>query len=248
MPATPAWPPQSTPRLFVESPLADSIELSVSGPQAHYLISVMRMKIGSPIKLFDSISGEWLAEVAIIGKRDLILRVTGQLRAREAVPDIWLLAAPIKKARIDLVAEKACELGVARYQPVITRRTVIERLNMDRLRSHLVEAAEQCGRTVLPDMAEPIKLAALLRAWPTNRILYFADESGGEPFANAAAARQGPAAILIGPEGGFDDEERTAIRALPQSVPISLGPRILRAETAAIAALSIWMASAGDWR
>jgi len=248
MPATPAWPPQSTPRLFVESPLADSIELSVSGPQAHYLISVMRMKIGSPIKLFDSISGEWLAEVAIIGKRDLILRVTGQLRAREAVPDIWLLAAPIKKARIDLVAEKACELGVARYQPVITRRTVIERLNMDRLRSHLVEAAEQCGRTVLPDMAEPIKLAALLRAWPTDRILYFADESGGEPFANAAAARQGPAAILIGPEGGFDDEERTAIRALPQSVPISLGPRILRAETAAIAALSIWMASAGDWR
>ncbi|MBK6491570.1 MAG: 16S rRNA (uracil(1498)-N(3))-methyltransferase [Sphingomonadales bacterium] len=248
MPATPAWPPQSTPRLFVESPLADSIELSVSGPQAHYLISVMRMKIGSPIKLFDSISGEWLAEVAIIGKRDLILRVTGQLRAREAVPDIWLLAAPIKKARIDLVAEKACELGVARYQPVITRRTVIERLNMDRLRSHMVEAAEQCGRTVLPDMAEPIKLAALLRAWPTDRILYFADESGGEPFANAAAARQGPAAILIGPEGGFDDEERTAIRAHPQSVPISLGPRILRAETAAIAALSIWMASAGDWR
>ena len=248
MPATPAWPPQSTPRLFVESPLADSIELSVSGPQAHYLISVMRMKIGSPIKLFDSISGEWLAEVAIIGKRDVILRVTGQLRAREAVPDIWLLAAPIKKARIDLVAEKACELGVARYQPVITRRTVIERLNMDRLRSHMVEAAEQCGRTVLPDMAEPIKLAALLRAWPTDRILYFADESGGEPFANAAAARQGPAAILIGPEGGFDDEERTAIRALPQSVPISLGPRILRAETAAIAALSIWMASAGDWR
>ncbi|MBK6719014.1 MAG: 16S rRNA (uracil(1498)-N(3))-methyltransferase [Sphingomonadales bacterium] len=248
MPATPAWPPQSTPRLFVESPLADSIELSVSGPQAHYLISVMRMKIGSPIKLFDSISGEWLAEVAIIGKRDLILRVTGQLRAREAVPDIWLLAAPIKKARIDLVAEKACELGVARYQPVITRRTVIERLNMDRLRSHMVEAAEQCGRTMLPDMAEPIKLAALLRAWPTDRILYFADESGGEPFANAAAARQGPAAILIGPEGGFDDEERTAIRAHPQSVPISLGPRILRAETAAIAALSIWMASAGDWR
>jgi 16S rRNA (uracil1498-N3)-methyltransferase len=248
MPATPAWPPQSTPRLFVESPLADSIELSVSGPQAHYLISVMRMKIGSPIKLFDSISGEWLAEVAIIGKRDLILRVTGQLRAREAVPDIWLLAAPIKKARIDLVAEKACELGVARYQPVITRRTVIERLNMDRLRSHMVEAAEQCGRTMLPDMAEPIKLAALLRAWPTDRILYFADGSGGEPFANAAAARQGPAAILIGPEGGFDDEERTAIRAHPQSVPISLGPRILRAETAAIAALSIWMASAGDWR
>ena len=248
MPATPAWPPQSTPRLFVESQLADSIELSISGPQAHYLISVMRLKLGSPVKLFDNISGEWLAEAAIIGKRDLILRVTGHLRDREAVPDIWLLAAPIKKARIDLVAEKACELGVARYQPVITRRTVIERLNLDRLRSHMVEAAEQCGRTALPVLADPIKLPALLRDWPTDRILYFADESGGEAFANVAATRRGPAAILVGPEGGFDDEERAAIRALPQSVPISLGPRILRAETAAIAALSIWMASAGDWR
>ncbi|WP_219895222.1 16S rRNA (uracil(1498)-N(3))-methyltransferase [Aquisediminimonas profunda] len=248
MPATPAWPPQSTPRLFVESPLADGIELSISGPQAHYLLSVMRMKIGSPVKLFDNISGEWLAEVAIIGKRDLILRVTGHLREREAVPDIWLLAAPIKKARIDLVAEKASELGVARYQPVITRRTVIERLNLDRLRSHMVEAAEQCGRTVVPDLGGPVKLPALLRDWPTGRTLYFADENGGEVFARVAAAHQGPAAILIGPEGGFDDEERTLIRALPQSVPISLGPRILRAETAAIAALAIWMASAGDWR
>lgn len=248
MPATPAWPPQSTPRLFVESPLADGVELSISGPQAHYLISVMRMKIGSPVKLFDNISGEWLAEVAIIGKRDLILRVTGHLRTKEDVPDIWLLAAPIKKARIDLVAEKACELGVTRYRPVITRRTVIERLNLDRLRSHMVEAAEQCGRTAVPELEEPIKLPALLRSWPTDRILYFADETGGEVFANAAAARNGPAAILIGPEGGFDAEERAAIRALPQSVPISLGPRILRAETAAIAALSIWMASAGDWR
>ena len=208
----------------------------------------MRMKIGSPVKLFDSISGEWLAEVAIIGKRDLILRVTGHLREREAVPDIWLLAAPIKKARIDLVAEKASELGVARYQPVITRRTVIERLNLDRLRSHMVEAAEQCGRTVVPDLGEPVKLPALLRDWPTGRTLYFADENGGEAFAKAAAAHHGPAAILVGPEGGFDDEERAAIRALPQSVPISLGPRILRAETAAIAALAVWMASAGDWR
>lgn len=246
MPATPAWPPQSTPRLFVETLLSDGLELRVTGPQAHYLISVMRMKAGSPVKLFDNVSGEWLAEVAMIGKRDLILRVTGHLRSRETVPDIWLLAAPIKKARIDLVAEKACELGVARYQPVITRRTVIERLNLERLRSHMVEAAEQCGRTALPELAEPVKLPAMLRGWPEERILYFADEGGGEPF--AAGARKAPAAILIGPEGGFDDEERAAIRALPEAVPVSLGPRILRAETAAIAALAIWMASAGDWR
>jgi len=248
MPATPAWPPQSTPRLFVEALLTDGLELPVAGAQAHYLISVMRMKVGSPVKLFDNVSGEWLAEAAMIGKRDLILRVTGLLRPRETVPDIWLLAAPIKKARIDLVAEKACELGVARYQPVITRRTVIERLNLERLHSHMVEAAEQCGRAALPELAEAVKLPAMLRSWPEDRILYFADESGGAPFAATSADRKGPAAILIGPEGGFDDEERAMIRALPQAVPVSLGPRILRAETAAIAALAIWMASAGDWR
>ena len=248
MPAMPAWPPQSTPRLFVETLLSDGIELPIVGPQAHYLISVMRMKQGAPVKLFDNVSGEWLAEVAMIGKRDLILHVNGRLRDREGVPDIWLLAAPIKKARIDLIAEKACELGVARYQPIITRRTVIERLNLERLRSHMVEAAEQCGRTALPELAEPVKLAAMLKSWPKERTVFFADDGGGEPFAGAAATHQGPAAILIGPEGGFDDEERAMIRALPQAVSISLGPRILRAETAAIAALSIWMGSAGDWR
>lgn len=248
MPATPAWPPQSTPRLFVETLLSDGLELPVGGPQAHYLVSVMRMKVGSPVKLFDNVSGEWLAEATIIGKRDMILRVTGRLRPLEKVPDLWLLAAPIKKARIDLVAEKACELGVARYQPVVTRRTVIERLNLERLRSHMIEAAEQCGRTALPELGEPVKLLPLLRSWTEDRILYFADEAGGTPFAEATTGRVGPAAILVGPEGGFDDEERKAIRALPQAVPISLGPRILRAETAAIAALAIWMANAGDWR
>jgi 16S rRNA (uracil1498-N3)-methyltransferase len=243
MTATPAWPPQSCPRLFIETALSDGIELRLHGPQAHYLLSVMRFKLGDPVKLFDGLSGEWLGVAAVLGKRDLIVRVTGQLRPLESVPDLWLLAAPIKKARIDLVAEKACELGVARYQSVITRRTVIERLNLDRLRAHMIEAAEQCGRTTLPLLAEPIKLTALLRDWPQERTLYFADEAGGKPFRPAP----GPAAILIGPEGGFDEEERTMIRALPQAIPISLGPRILRAETAAIAAMSLWMAAAGDW-
>lgn len=248
MPATPAWPPQSTPRLYVETPLSDGIELPIAGSQAHYLISVMRMKPGAPVKLFDNISGEWLAEVAALGKRDLILKVDGHLRPKERVPDLWLIAAPIKKGRIDLVAEKACELGVARYQPVVTRRTVIERLNLERLRAHMIEAAEQCGRTALPELDEPVKLAALLKLWPEGRTLFFADESGGTPFGDAASVHSGAAAILIGPEGGFDEEERAAIRALPQAVPISLGPRILRAETAAIAALALWMGSAGDWR
>jgi len=243
MPATPAWPPQSTPRLFTETPLEDAAELRLHGPQAHYLLSVMRFKAGDPVKLFDGVSGEWLAVAETLAKRDLVVRITGKLRAAEAVPDLWLLAAPIKKARIDLVAEKACELGVARYRPVITRRTVIERINLERLRATMIEAAEQCGRSSLPALDEPIKLPALLRNWPSERALYFADEAGGAPFRPAP----GPAAILIGPEGGFDDEERASVRALPQAVPISLGPRILRAETAAIAALSLWMAFAGDW-
>jgi 16S rRNA (uracil1498-N3)-methyltransferase len=244
MPATPAWPPQSCPRLLVDPPLADGGTLLIAGPQAHYLISVMRFKAGDPVKLFDGVNGEWLGVAEIIGKRDLTLRITGQLRPLETVPDLWLLAAPIKKARIDLVAEKACELGVARYRPIVTRRTNIERLNLDRLRAHMIEAAEQCGRTSVPALDEPIKLPALLKTWPAERILYFADETGGETF----APLPGPAAILIGPEGGFDDEERAAIRALPQATAISLGPRILRAETAAIAAITIWMNSAGDWQ
>lgn len=247
MPATPAWPPQSTPRLFVEATLAPG-ELRIDGPQAHYLVQVMRMKPGDPVKLFDDATGEWLGVAAHVGKRDLVLDITGQLREREAVPDLWLCAAPIRKGRIDWVAEKACELGVDRLVPVLTRRTVVDRLNLERLRSHMIEAAEQCGRTALPALVEPVKLTALLRDWPAERALFFADETGGPPAAEAMAAHRGPAAILIGPEGGFDAAEREAIRALPQAVGIALGPRILRAETAAAAAVALWMAAAGDWR
>ena len=246
MPATPAWPPQSAPRLFVEAKLAPG-EIRLDGPQAHYLVSVMRAKPGTAVKLFDDATGEWLGVVRSTGKRDLILDVTEKLREREPVPDLWLCAAPIKKGRIDWVAEKACELGVARLTPVLTRRTVIDRLNLERLRSHMIEAAEQCGRTALPELAEPVKLAALLRDWPEDRALFFADEAGGIPATEAMRARPGPAAILIGPEGGFDDAEREAIRALPQAVGIALGPRILRAETAAAAAVSLWMGTVGDW-
>lgn len=248
MTAVPAWPPQSTPRLFVEQPLDERAVIRVEGGQAHYLLSVLRTKAGDPVKLFDGRSGEWLATAEAVGKRDLVLAVQARLREAEAVPDLWLCAAPIKKGRIDWVAEKACELGVARLVPVITRRTVIDRINTDRLRAHMIEAAEQCGRTSLPEMAEPVKLAALLRDWPVGRTLYFADETGGEPAFEAMRARPGPAAILIGPEGGFDPEERVTIRALPDAVGIALGPRILRAETAAAAAVTLWMAAAGDWR
>jgi 16S rRNA (uracil1498-N3)-methyltransferase len=247
MPATPAWPPRSTPRLFVETPLAEGGQVRVEGGQAHYLLSVLRLKTGDPVKLFDDSTGEWLGVASAIGKRDVILDVTAHLRARDSVPDLWLIAAPIKKGRIDWVAEKACELGVARLVPVLTRRTVVDRLNGERLRAHMIEAAEQCDRTALPELAEPVKLDALLRDWPAERALFFADEMGGSPAAEAMAAHKGPAAILIGPEGGFDDAERDAIRALPQSVGLGLGPRILRADTAACAAVSIWMSVAGDW-
>lgn len=246
MPATPAWPPQSTPRLFVEGPLAAGLSLKIEGGQAHYLAHVLRMKPGAPIKLCDDQTGEWLAEVTDVAKRDLSVQVIELLRPREVVPDLWLLAAPVKKARLDMVVEKACELGVALYRPVITRRTIVERMNMERLRATMVEAAEQCGRTALPQIEEGVKLSALLKGWPAERTLYFADETGGVPLADVA--NPSPSAILIGPEGGFDPEERAAICALPQAVGVSLGPRILRAETAAIAALSIWMAVAGDWR
>jgi len=245
MPATPAWPPASTPRLFVDRALDAVGELPVGGAQAHYLLGVMRLKPGDPVRLFDDRTGEWLATVAHAGKRDLILSVEAMLHPRETVPDLWLLAAPIKKGRIDWLAEKACELGVARLAPVITRRTMVDRLNLDRLRAHMIEAAEQCGRTALPALVEPRKLDAVLRDWPADRMLLFADEQGGIPLIEAA--KPGPAAILIGPEGGFAPEERESVRAVPQAIGISLGPRILRADTAAAAAIALWMAAAGDW-
>ena len=245
MPATPAWPPSSLPRLYVAQRLSENASLTLEGPPANYLGTVLRLGPGAQVKLFDDETGEWLAEIAEAGRKRVSLAVTRHLRPREAVPDLWLLFAPIKKGRIDWLVEKATELGAARLVPVLTRRTIVDRLNLDRLRAHSVEAAEQCERTALPELAEPRKLEAILGDWPPGRTLYFADEAGGTPL--AAAAAPGPAAILVGPEGGFTDEERDAIRALPDARPVALGPRILRADTAAVAALAVWMAAAGDW-
>ncbi|MEP9402256.1 16S rRNA (uracil(1498)-N(3))-methyltransferase [Sphingomonas sp. VNH70] len=247
MPATPAWPPDSTPRLYVETPLARDAHVRLDGAQAHYLLSVMRVKDGDPVRLFDDATGEWLASAADVRKRDLTLVVGDQLRERERVPDLWLCIAPTKKGRIDWTIEKACELGVDRILPVVTRRTVVDRLNLDRLRAHAIEAAEQCGRTALPALAEPVKLPQFLRDLPEGRTLFFADETGGVRATQAMRDHAGPGAILIGPEGGFDPEERDAIRAHPQAVGVALGPRILRAETAAAASVALWMAAAGDW-
>ncbi|HEX8217051.1 MAG TPA: 16S rRNA (uracil(1498)-N(3))-methyltransferase [Allosphingosinicella sp.] len=245
MPATPAWPPASVPRLFVDQALAPSAAITLEGPAANYLANVLRLSAGALVKLFDDRSGEWLAEIVEAGRKRAILQVGTHLREREAVPDLWLMFAPVKRGRIDWLVEKATELGAARLVPVFTRRTIVERVNLERLRAHSIEAAEQCERTALPELAEPVSLTALLADWPPERTLYFADEAGGEPL--LAAAAPGPAAILTGPEGGFTDEERAAIRALAPARAVSLGPRILRADTASLAALALWMAAAGDW-
>ena len=246
MPATPAWPPDSGVRLFVDQPLSPGLALTIGGGQAHYLLNVMRLKPGATLRLFDDRTGEYNACVTIVGRRDLLLDVLEVTKLRELVPDLHLATAPIRRARYDWVAEKACELGVARFTPVLTRRAVVDKVKPDRLRAQMVEAAEQCGRTALPVVDEPRTLDRWL-AELSDRALFFADEAGGEPVARAFAATPGPAAILIGPEGGFDDGERDAVRAHPRATPISLGPRILRADTAAVAAIATWMATAGDW-
>lgn len=247
MPATPAWPPKSAPRLFVEQELGAGASVRIEGNAAHYLARVMRVAAGDIVILCDDVTGEWTARVLDAGKRDVVLEVADLLRTREAVPDLWLCAALLKKDRFDLILEKATELGAARIQPLVTRRCVADKLNLDRARAITTEAAEQCARTALPQLAEPVKLDALLADWPEDRALLFADENGGEPAAAAFRAHQGPAAIITGPEGGFDEAERTEIRAHPAARAITLGPRILRGETAAIAALSLWMGTAGDW-
>ena len=256
MPATPAWPPRSAPRLFVAQRLEQDATVVLDGGQASYLGRVMRVRAGDTVILCDDQTGEWAAEVVSADKRNVDLKIVRQLRQRESVPDFWLCPALLKKDRFDWVLEKATELGAACIAPMITRRCVADKLNLDRARTLLTEAAEQCARTALPELRAPEKLDALLRDWPADRTLYFADEELAEPrqshdeereaaaFAPRSSAK---AAVLIGPEGGFDEAERAAILALPQAIPLSLGPRILRAETAAIAATTLWMAQAGDW-
>lgn len=247
MPATPAWPPRSAPRLFVSAPLGAGQDVTLDGNPANYLARVMRVGPGDAVILCDNETGEWACEVLTAEKRSVTLGVRENLRPREDVPDFWLCAALLKKPNYDLVLEKATELGVARIQPLVTRRCVADKLNSERAQTIVTEAAEQCARTALPELAAPMKLEALLAEWPEGRALFFADEQGGTPAATTFAAHTGPGALLVGPEGGFDDAERAAIRAHPAARAITLGPRILRGETATIAGLAVWMATCGDW-
>lgn len=246
MPATPAWPPKSLPRLFVRQPLAAGTIVDLDAAQANYLGNVMRLKEGAELLVFDGTSGEWLARISEAAKKRMTLAVVQKTREPEAIPDVWLAFAPVKRTQTDWLVEKATELGASRLVPVMTQRTVAERVKLERLEAITIEAAEQCGRTRLPDIADPLPLKHLLEHRDVSRTLYFADEGGGDWAPDAFTA--GACMILTGPEGGFTDEERTAIRTAPNSVPVSLGPRILRAETAALAALAAYMAVAGDWR
>jgi 16S rRNA (uracil1498-N3)-methyltransferase len=233
-------------RLFVEQPLGQGQSVSLSREQAHYLFGVMRIGIGDPVALFNGTDGEWLAEVADAGKRGGRLAVLTQTRPLQMPPDVWLVFAPIKKARTDFIVEKAAEMGVRRILPVQTEFTNAGRIQRDRLQAHAVEAAEQCGGTYVPEVAEMVPIRQLLDRWDAQRRIMFCDEAtvGGAPTLPDVA---GPWAILIGPEGGFSDAERARLHAHPQAHPVSLGPRILRADTASVAALTIWQNRLGDW-
>ena len=236
-------------RLFLDATLSQGAIVSLAEPQTHFLAHVLRAKPGDGLHLFNGRDGEWHAVVSEISKRAVVLRVDVQSRLQSGVPDLWLLLAPIKKTPLDYIVQKATELGVARIQPVITRRTIVDRVNLERMRANAIEAAEQSGRLTVPDIAEPIDLAKLVPQWNAERRIMFCDEAGDAPPAVATLAKIGrsPWAILTGPEGGFDPAEREMLRRQSFVVPVSLGPRIMRADTAALAAIALWQSTVGDW-
>lgn len=236
-------------RLFVECPLQAGTMAVLSADQVHYLANVMRAKAGDRLLLFNGRDGEWLAELQTAGKKSMTAAVIEQTRPQLNGPDITYLFAPLKRARLDYMVQKATELGVARLSPVITRRTVAERVNVLRMRANAIEAAEQCGVLRVPEVDEPQDLSKVMAKWPSGRTLVFADEAApvSSPVAALEAAKGLRLAVLVGPEGGFDDDERRMISAVPGSIAISLGPRVMRADTAAVAALALVNAVAGDW-
>jgi 16S rRNA (uracil1498-N3)-methyltransferase len=237
-------------RLYVTGDLGEGVAVALDEGQTHYLLHVLRARPGNLVSLFNGRDGEWLAEITQAGKRGVTATCRKQTSGQHSTPDIWLAFAPVKKTPSDYLVQKAAELGVSVLQPVFTRRTVVARINQERMAANAVEAAEQSGRLTVPEIRAGISFDKLLASWPRDRRLLFCDE-GGDAKAMTQAAREsrgGPGGILTGPEGGFDPAERAALRALPYVVPVSLGPRILRADTAALAALAIWQSIAGDWR
>ncbi len=235
-------------RLYVPGDLGAGMAVALDEGQAHYLLHVLRAKSGNLVSLFNGRDGEWLAEIAQVHKRGVTGVCRKQTQKQAEVPDIWLVFAPVKKTPADYLVQKAAELGASLLQPVFTRRTIVTRINQERMLANAIEAAEQSGRLSVPQVREGVSFDKLLAAWPKERRLYFCDEGGdAKPLADTLRGTTGPAAILTGPEGGFDPAERAALRALPFVTPATLGPRILRADTAALAALTIWQSVAGDW-
>lgn len=239
------------PRLYIPSPLGSAATLTLEEAQAHYLSRVMRASIGATVHLFNGQDGEWQGEITELGKKHCAVRINHQLRPQEAEPDLWLCFAPVKNARAEFVVEKATELGVSALQPVFTQHTVVNRVNEEKLRAHALEAAEQCNRLSVPELFPALPLMKMLEQWNPSRTLLFCDETGGgKPIPsltnNPSLITNNPSAILIGPEGGFAKEEIAFLRQLPYVTPVSLGKRILRADTAAIAALALWQAATGN--
>jgi len=236
-------------RLYVAGDLGEGVAVTLDEGQAHYLLHVLRAETGNLVSLFNGRDGEWLAEITAAAKRGVTATCRRQTQTQRGTPDIWLAFAPVKKTPSDYLVQKAAELGVSVLQPVFTRRTIVGRINEERMAANAVEAAEQSGRLTVPEVRSGISFEKLLASWPQDRRLLFCDEGGDAKSMTQAAreSRGGPSAILTGPEGGFDPQERAALRALPFVVPVTLGPRILRADTAALAALAIWQAVAGDF-
>ena len=242
-----------SPRLYVDAPLAPSARIALDKAQANYLVNVLRLKPDDTVLVFNARDGEWQANLAAAGKRASALAVSAQTRPQTAPADLHYLFAPLKHARLDYMVQKAVEMGVSRLQPVMTQHAQVGRVNLERMRANAIEAAEQCGILTLPDIAAPVKLDAVIAGWDPARLLVFCDEDAetSDPLATLAAARNGervPLAVLVGPEGGFAADERAALLELPKVVRLALGPRILRADTAAIAALTLVQAALGDWR
>jgi 16S rRNA (uracil1498-N3)-methyltransferase len=239
----------SSQRLYVEADLGHGGRVPASTEQANYLLNVLRMRAGDQVRLFNGRDGEWAADLSDITKRGCILALAGLTRPQVSGPDIDYLFAPLKRTRLDYMVQKAAEMGVRRLRPVITRHTVAERVNLDRITANVIEAAEQCGVLWVPEVVAPVKLDAVLGGWDRGRTLVFADEAAAiaNPIDTLRTVRKGPIAVLIGPEGGFHADERAMLRAQPFTTAISLGPRIMRADTAAVAMLALVNAVLGDW-
>jgi 16S rRNA (uracil1498-N3)-methyltransferase len=237
-----------SPRLFVEAPLGEGAEVTLTAAQSHYLGTVLRLKPGSQVLVFNGRDGEWAAKLAV-AKRVSALLIDRKTRAQSAAADLHYLFAPLKAARLDYMVQKAVEMGVSRLQPVFTRHSQAARVNTERMRANAIEAAEQCGVLSLPEIGEPVAFSRLLAEWDAVRRLVFCDENAetADPIAALAGLPRSPLAVLIGPEGGFAEEERASLLKLPNVVRLSLGPRILRADTAAVAALTLVQAVLGDW-